>query len=954
MELDTFNFTPGVYKRNAFKILNDYIKQNFEKILSHNFSSLNLLHYIASLANTGNKILSNEQSKELVQKNLEHLQQNHSSMQITSVLQKISLLGCLSNYNFTTSEFLTGRENELEEVNVNFLMRTIKRATNNNFSNNARSLLVNFLSNVLMEKMQNERVIIRIRLLNYFCKMDFIDYNLNLSPNIRQIVKILKQEFDSMDIYCLNFFAESLTFWEQNERNRILREVCDNFIIAINNRDPGLNKLSVNKFIGNIAAVKQENIITNEHLMVLLDYYLEDGSTANRNINEFVKIYSLFKRMKFHYANYLEKCFDIIFSNMNYLPLDEHFLNFRFIVKNHMRKEYNEKIQNYLEENSPKKLQEENQGKLSNYNINVNANNFLKMSIFGCNEELVNENFEHYERLLKSYRNLTIKFLYDYISIHQFYLTNNQRDIAVSEILKKIKITGALVNYKTWLALNELMIPKNNEELKAKYKELDQNITNNPAFKKKLINFFVNESSLNSFNKTFLISNISFSRFLNHIRQGLSDEEFSKNLRKIDVINLLKILTNLVKASKTGLMKRPLNDDYVYLTFKIIGDLLKEKPDLMPVMNTSTLANYIRILNMYGYESNLLEKLSIESLKNLKTFNYNNSDQMKLLERILISYSSNPNNNITSNKFSEDKIILIKKFLGDEENFKNLINNKIFIMDRILKICAKINSMDKNLLSDGNLKILKDEVFNKIEDDNINNSNKINLITALSNLNNRILRENDFNKYKDKVHNVLKELGLKFLVSHFNEISNNIGKGSFSKFLYNEIEVLYEGQKANKTIVYKILDKYSLIKYPSKIIFNKIINDYGEVANNFNETERASLIIFMERINFKHTEIIEDLLQKIKNIKYLNDEIRFNFSMALIKFGYHLEKEGKAKDFLKFFVEEGNILKFVKKNYKREYNLQTINNLIMLNKEFDVKEIVRVLLNYKENLDLFL
>jgi len=665
----------------------------------------------------------------------------------------------------------------------------------------------------------------------------------------------------------LTLFADSIIFWEDNDKVKIVKEIFENFVIAINNKNPSLRKINVLRFIEILAKIKIDSL-TNQHLMDMLDFYYEETDEIRFN-QGFIGIFSIFKRIKFNDVNYIEKCFYTVLNSIKFCSVDEHTINFKNIINSHLPKVFMQKVQNVIEEFALDMINKN----LKNPAILIN--HLAKVSLFNCNEELIEKVVKKYTDFIKENYSINNIFIENYISIGQKHLKDNHRDLIVTEILEKIKLAEN-GNCRLYILLSECKISKNNEALSKKMKETLELIAGDIKFQNNFFRFFESETNKTLEKKNSIITNLSFSKYVNLLKKFTKEDDFLKFIKENLIINVFNTATNLLIENKyEANTNARISEDLIISLLKIIDNVLEANPEFLPNILFGKLAYYLKIFNSENIDNPIFEKLSIITLKNT----IRKSDKISFDFIICLD-------KVFNGEISEEKIKIFNKIFENEEKikFQFSIGNQNFL----LKLYYKMNLMDnKNLITDEIIFWAKDNMIEKLKNDRLNIDLKLFSLFSLAILQPRFINENDVNKILPIIKTIFKEYSLKRIIGLMNNIPVNNKNGTISKIILNEISNIYEKNPANKFIAIKMLEKFSNIRWPYLGVFNKFISDYNELADNFSDIELSEIIYYMSKNNINHFDIIENVLSNIKNFTRLNDNDKFNLLLSLINLGMY-------------------------------------------------------------------
>jgi hypothetical protein len=900
MEIETVNF-PKYH--SGIRILNEYIIENYE-VLSKSESKI-LLYYLSTFAMRGIRILSAEKLNKILSQERNYLEKNHSNINLSTILDNVTLIGVNENFRFkiNLNDYLKGREEELKAVRNQTLYRCLIRCSSSKMEQKIRYIITKFITDETILRLNEEKFTIKFNMITALCKIEKMELNLSISNIIKKLILSSRAEYDKMTTYEINYFAESILSWDdENEKRKTLIEICDNFVILINKREPTLNSVVILKLIEILAKVRLEHVISKEHIMVMLDYYFENDKVRNQG---FMKIFSIFKMIKFTDAKYIEKCFDIVIEDIIFFPNDNHLIDFKNISKNNLPNKFIEKIREKLEKRFNQII---NDKEINNF-ISI----FPKICLFECNQELIQKAVNRFVELIKQDYVGINNYGENYINFTQKFKNDNQLDkpdIIAEEFLnhierlekRKIFITTEL-KFKLYLFLNELRISKNNKELEKRLREKLQNISEDEKFLNVFLRYYVNFTN-KTFNEDLYITNLGFSRFLN-LMQKLSKKEDFIRKGELMIYDLLIISTNIINLNNKFLINsRKIDNNLIHALLRIIELFIQADEKYLPFVSAPRLSYCIKLLNTIEFESPFLEKISIKTLKTIQFIKNNlSSDMTTLLEKVFVG------------RISDDKIEIFKKIFVDENiSFSRFKNSNLFV-DRIFMLYIKMNKIDnKNLITDENLIKIKNVFLNDLDTYKLSPLQKLTVLFSITQSHRLLIQPNEINEFIHIIKKLLENTPLRRIVNYPKIFPIYNKKVYLTKLIYKEISNKYIKEPANKVIAIRLLEKYCSIKWPEIEFYNKFIKDYSEVSELFDSNDSSNLIVTMSKNNFNHFEIIENALGniKIKDVEKYNDIEMFSLLFAIKNLGVY--KNSKiAKEVIHMILLNENMEQALKK-----------------------------------------
>jgi len=865
-KLEMENNKVGI-RRQGFKLVNDFVVSNFQKY-SGNMSNY-FIQYLSALAAKDVKLVNREMTNNLIQKNLAYLDKNHTTMNIFPIINTISMMGLLTNFNPT--QYIKGRDGELSGLSVSQLMKVAKRIAVPNQAGIVRAILTRFIANELFNKAENEKITQKSRILNVLCKIDYADPLLNLTPKIRNLIKMINNEMDQLDNVAILPIVDAMIYWDDYSKADFLREINDVVSSTITHSPDSIYPDFIVRYLESFSKIKSDAGLSADHLKMFLEFYLKNKKPEEiRNPRNLICFFNVMKKCKYYEKEVLEQIFDITLNSIPTLPIDHNLYAYRYLVSNNLGEAHLNKVRDVVKTDVLKIFNDSSkQG-----NIILLFNSFSKLCFFNCEQEVIDSVYEILKKSLTTsqMKNFS-RILEIYIENVQEHLKQKYRDGLVEEILKRIdpKSENQPLN-KIYVYLNECLVTRENEELKKKIASYTTDISEHTQFKNGFIKTFENLTSLTD--GTSPITNMSFSRYINLLKELIKDQEFVAPKEKTIILNILQTTFNIIKLNKQD---SKIADDLLNSFLRVGNDIVTKYPNTLISLSPQRLSNFIKAFSSEELDSPLLEKLSMTSLNNISTEKLPkdiNNDLIVLIDRL------------AKNEKNQEKTDLIKKIIGNEEKMKNTLDNSS-ILSNVYKLFCVLNKIDNQIVSDEIIIYGKNILMKKLKEENYSLNNKLNMLYALSNARNGIISEEDLKELSGDIQNIFVEFSTRRLVRTLNNAPANINRGTLSRVIHQKYAGLYEKEEnPNKQLALRTLDRFTSIKWPFISVYNKFISDYGSLFEKFSSIEHVNVINYLSRVNIARDDIVKTACGAI-NLQALPENDKLILFRSLIKLGFY-------------------------------------------------------------------
>jgi len=861
-------------RRQAIKLVNDFVVSNFQKysvVMSNIF-----LQYLSALATKDVRLISRELTQNFVQKNVAYLEKNHSTMAMYPLLNTISMLGLLSNLN--PIQYIRGRDGELSGISLTQLMRVAKRLAIPNQSSIVRGVLTRFITNELFNKAQTERILQKSRILNVFCKIDSADPLQNLTPKIRNLIKLISNELDQLDNVAILPIVDAMIYWDDFSKSEFLNEINDVVCSTITHSSDSIYPDFFIRYLESFSKIKSDSGLTSAHLKMFLEYYLKNKKPEEiRNPRQLICFFTVMKKCKFYEKPILEQFFDITLNSIPIVPIDENLYAYRYMVSNHLGEDYFNKVREVVKTETLKVLNDPTkQG-----NVVQMFYSFAKLCFFNCEQETIEIGYNIVKNSLinSEIRNI-YKTLESYVDNLQEHLKPIYRDGLVTEILNRLNPQDEKQALsKLYIYLNECLVSRENDELKKKIASYTTTISEHAQFKSNFIKTFENLSN-SSESSTSPITNMSFSRYIYLLRESIKEPEFIQGKEKNIILNILQTTLNIVKMNKQD---SKISEDLLNSFLRVGNDIVFKYPNTLISLSPQKLSTFLKAFTTEDLDSPLMEKLSFASLNSIpeeKLAKDISMDLIVLLERL------------SKTEKTQEKLDLIKKILGSEEKIKsNLENSSIF--SAFFKLLSSLNKIDSQLVSEELIMFGKDLLIRRLKEDNYNLNNKLNILYALSNIKYGIITENELKELGSDIQNIFVEFSTRRLVRTLSNAPSNVNRGTLSRVIHMKYANLYEKEEnSNKMLALRTLDRFTAIKWPFISLYNKFISDYGNLFDKFSPIEHVNVINYLSRVNIAREDIIMTACNTI-SLQNISETDKLNLFKSIVKFGFY-KPESKA------------------------------------------------------------
>jgi len=859
-------------RRQGFKLINDYIVANFQK--TSNSMSNTYLAYLSAIAARDIRLLNREQIQNFVQKNLAYLEKSHTNMALFPMLNTISMLGLLAN--ISPVQFIKGREGELSGISLGQLMRVAKRLAVPNQANIVRAVLAKFISNELINKATNERVVQKARILNVFCRLDSNDHLLNFSPKIRSLIKMITNEMDQLDSAAILPIVDAMVYWDDYAKADFLREINDLVSSTITHSADSIYPDFFVRYLESFSKIRSESGLTADHLRIFLDFYLKNKKTEEiKNPRNLICFFLVMRRTKFFEKEYIEQFYDITLNQIPFLPIDENLIAYKNLVTNHLGEAHLQKLKEVVIADVIKVLNDPSKQSV----VVMMFNNLAKLCFFDCDKETIEDSFTKVKSALANSESKNfLRYLENYVDKVQDYIKPQYRDGIVAELLNKIDTKYENQSHaKMYIYLNECVVSRENEELKKKIQSCTMELSEYPQFKSGFIRTFENLTHKND--GTTPVTNQSFSRYIYLLRESIKDETFIANKEKSIILNILQTTFNIIKLNK---LDSKIAEDLLNSFLRVGNEIVIKYPQTLISLNIQKLANFVKVFTNEDLDSPLLEKLAMSSLTNLsaeRAAKDLNSEMIVLLDRL------------ARGERTPEKADLIKKILGSKEKLiSNLESSNLSSL--IYKLLAQLNKIDVNIVSDELISFGKDLLMKRLKEENSNTNSKLNMIYALSNAKTSSLSESDLKELGQDIQNIFMEFSTKRLIRTLNNAPNNISRGTLSRLIHMKYANLYEKEENTyKLLALRTLDRFTAIRWPFISLYNKFIVDYGNLFEKFSSTEHVNVINYFSRMNIVREDIVNTACNAII-IQQLTEADKLVLFKGLVRLGFY-RAEGK-------------------------------------------------------------
>ena len=413
-----------------------------------------------------------------------------------------------------------------------------------------------------------------------------------------------------------------------------------------------------------------------------------------------------------------------------------------------------------------------------------------------------------------------------------------------------------------------------------------------------------------------------------YLKKRDNKKEYFTNL-----INLENYKDKLINKNKTN------NGDIEFLG--TLMDYLGCRPKKIIVKKNNKKIEYLSKFKSFSQRKKQIENATTkkpEKRKSLQYLLYSDNTNIFGRNNNYLNYYNTSSNKISVSKFNID---------NNNNNNNNGLNNYNYIRKNTLElneinnknIFNQTNSTNFGLTNYNNFYNAKENIYNHDDDNNKNNSYKLNLQIEESSLQNSLtdekINENNNNNNYKKI-NSLKNNSLSLNRNIYSRKSTKIENSSKEKkFIINSKIKNFEIKNKEKQISNQYINNKNNLSYQSSKK-NKYLNTSSD-DENYEELKMIDLKIMNEKLNKKHKKIMKKFLEKIKteekNIKENSNKL--SNSIYLIK---KLNQNNYAKN-INHIKNQRNKTEsnFHKKGYNTERNdNKKTKKMKMRNKEIKI------------------
>ena len=256
---------------------------------------------------------------------------------------------------------------------------------------------------------------------------------------------------------------------------------------------------------------------------------------------------------------------------------------------------------------------------------------------------------------------------------------------------------------------------------------------------------YENESSRSANQIGLVITNLSFSRYVNMLFKLTTEDDFLIGKEKSLILNIVQTAYNLVKTNR---IDSRISDDLLNSLLRIADNVVRHNPQFLPSFYANRTGNYVRAFNSANIDSSIIDKLAFASLNNMSDARAEGSfhiEMILLLEKVC------------KGEKTEEKIKCIKRILGDRDKIKRNFENSGSNFTGVFKLYCIMNKFDDvNLISDKELNWAKDIMMSQLKSDNIPIHIKLNILYSLSNATSKFVTEEDISKITGDIRYIFK------------------------------------------------------------------------------------------------------------------------------------------------------------------------------------------------------
>ena len=696
-------------------------------------------------------------------------------------------------------------------------------------------------------------------------------------------------------------------------------------LIALNFNDFNISNISLTFKFNNVEflSLKNNSIINLKFLEFFPNLFYLDIS--NNPIEKFnlLNIYNTFGFLSFNSpSKYLEKNFLFIKDlNVGILSIKIHDKNIEnnFLLNNPNILLYNNNLFSFEEKFNlhilnKKKLNNNNEIKKNNSNLNSISTSFLSNSLNSPNKKIINNNNNENDKNKNIIHKITnkkslelINFFEDYNNIinncfknkeKNNFLNYNNKQLILSYEYKKIYFISQINHYIQNLIKENIYYSPNNLKINSINTNIFKLINiENQIFLISLLFLYI--FGLISFNLIFqILSNFYYKNSIKKDFENIKNE--IKNLLNLKNLYLIIEYTNLYKHLKTLDIK---NKEFLISIISSLN-ILKLSNEIMKIIENCNIN-----INVYSFKNNILEKKIYIKDKIIKFLH-----EIKIIKETIciinyvIDYMLNK---------EYDKIIF-EKFSNEYQIFLEIKNH---LINYYSSKENKNESISDILYNDFQIKHLRNKYF---------------------------FKNNKIKKYKQNTFNVL--------LNHKKMLFSNKKKHSkFNSFDKYEIQIIKNNKKIEKDLLkhIKILkDKKNFFVTNKKIgnDDNKKNNSFNININNNKETmDNTSELLFYKQNYLNINKINSNIKNKINinnfNKHFCNLSDNFSKSMSNIK-NNHRPK-------FPFFEQYENNFKILNKKENKKFSIdcynKNINNSFSINSNKSLNNVNEYINNNNNN-----
>jgi hypothetical protein len=862
----------------SYAALKRHIQANFDRILSDNYLSSNLLSLYSQLylRNKSAYLFTQEQCISLVESNFNNLISSHSKMSTVTLLNQISNLLIHKNI-LNLQEIMKPRVEEISTLSFALLNRLIRRTLNDKVSDSNRDNFTKFLNNDLLNLATGEKMINKCRAFNTLVKLNSTSpFHIVSTQKLNNLLKDIRAQSENHDQQSIILMIEALNIYDEVMKNEALKETCDIVIMTIKHLEENVKLEFVMKFIENVSE-SPSSILNHEQLSTLFKYVttqLNQIAASNGRVPSIlilVHSFTLMKKTKFYDKDSVTAILTAIEPYYNRLGSKDDLSAMKLVVAKIFGEEKVASIEDKIIESY-----------LLDKDKYDNAYTLPLISRIGRVSKFANINLEKTKKyvseltdkcltLIKAESVPPITTLQRYIEI-QDYLSYDLKLKFVSQILETLpdeSIPGFKYIEKFLVNMTLLQIKNESEELKAIIHKKIDIASSDPRFKNNFAKILYRLAKDDSDK----INNHLLHKFSMYLREFSKSPEFiQENMAFPKYVNIIvNLIFNMDK-------KASYNYDGIQSISYAIENLYIKADSPSFDLPRFKLPQIIKFFDRARINLSILKKPILSYFENDKIVekNYLTGENILLLDRL-----------IRSDNEEESIIKILQRYFPNTEKTQNLLNeaNSPRTKLSLIKLLIAINKKFPSIIPDEMIVTQKDFLWNNMIKGDFPEIVKLDALCVLSFVKSSVFRFNSEKENISLIREIVSSIPLRKCLRSI-ELLSSSSFNRLSRRLMIEISSLYEKEaNIDKVTLIKILEKFTYMGWNSPNFYNKVIIDYEKNFDFLSSMDQMLIVSYFARVEFNKEDVVSAAI-KNTNIKFLGDANRFDLFNNLVTLGF--------------------------------------------------------------------